>query len=111
MEKPGEAPKVSREVLLGLLRAALRPSRISLVEVRRLLRVAVALGYNAVELYREASESRPETYDPPPPLVEVLPRDLPREKQLDLRLGAILAKTKPRSRDLKAVTTSRSKKP
>ena len=82
-----EEPKVSREFLVGMLKAALRPSRIDLVEVRRLLRVALLQGLNPVELYQEALQGRPEVYDSPPQLVELLPRELAREKQLDLQSG------------------------
>lgn len=99
----GERPRLSREFLLGQLRAALRPSRISLVEVRRLLRVAVLMGYNAAELYEEASAGRPETYGPVPLLVRVLPRDLPKEARLDLTVGKVMTSRSPSPRDLKAV--------
>lgn len=103
-ETPKPEPKPSREFLLGQLRAALRPSRISLEEVRRLLRVAVALGYDPVALYQEAASDRPEVYDPVPLLASVLPRDLPKEERLDLSLGKVLTRRSPSSRDLKAVT-------
>lgn len=100
-QKPRGRP--SRAYLVGMLRVALRPSRISLVEVRRLLRVASALGYDPVAMYQEAASSRPEVYDPPPLLASVLPRDLPRESRLDLSLGKVLTRRSPSSRDLKAV--------
>ena len=103
MPNPGEEPRLSKDFLLGQLRAALRPSRISVAEVRRLLRVASEMGYNPVELYREAVKGRPEAYDPPPLLTELLPKDAPKEVQLDLALGKVLSR--------KASTESEPSKP
>lgn len=99
MASPGEEPKVSREYLLGQLRAALRPSRVSLAEVRRVLRLIVYYGYPPVEMYHEALQSRPDNYDPPPLLAEVLPKDLPKESQLDVARGEVLTKRKPPGSD------------
>jgi hypothetical protein len=90
MANPGETP--SKQFLLGQLRACLRPSRIDLVEVRRLLRAIVASGFNPVELWNEALRTRPDVYDPPPAIVSLLPEDLPREKQWDAALGEVLVK-------------------
>jgi hypothetical protein len=50
------------------------------------------MGYNPVELYREAVKGRPDSYDPPPLLTELLPKDAPKEVQLDMTLGKVLAK-------------------
>ena len=107
MAETGETPKPrgrpSRAFLVGMLGAALRPRRISLVEVRRLLRVAAALGYDPVAMYQEAASGRPDVYDPPPLLASVMPRDLPKEARLDLSLGKVLTRRSPSSRDLKRV--------
>ena len=92
MANPGDGPKVSRGFLLGILRAALRPSRIEVAEVRKVLRAAEAMGYNPVEMYQEALETRPDNYAPPPLLKSVLPADLPKEKQFDAALGEVLQK-------------------
>ena len=93
MASPGEEqqqPRVSRGFLLGILRAALRPSRIDLAEVRKVLQVASVMGYSPVELYQEALQERPDNYAPPPLLKDVLPGDLPLEKQFDTALGEVL---------------------
>ena len=84
--------KLSRGFLLGMLRAALRVARIDVGEVRKLLRVAAHEGYNPVELYQEAVKGRPDNFDPPPLLAELLPRDVPREKVLDTAVGEVLTK-------------------
>jgi hypothetical protein len=86
----GEGPKISRGFLLGILRAALRPSRVDLAEVKKVLRVIVVQGYDPVAMYREAVKDRPENYEPVPLLPSLLPPQLPREVQLDLRLGNVL---------------------
>ena len=92
MSEQPEQPKVSRGFLLGILRAALRPSRIEVGEVRKVLLAAKAMGYNPVELYQEAVRDRPDSYEPPPLLAAVLPGDLPLEKQFDSALGEVLQK-------------------
>jgi hypothetical protein len=84
--------KLSRSFLLGMLRAALRPARVDVGEVRKLLRVVVMEGYNPVEMYREAVASRPENFDPPPLLADLLPKDVRREKVLDTAVGEVLEK-------------------
>jgi hypothetical protein len=108
----GREPQLSREFLLGQLKAALRPSQVSLDEVRRLLRVIALMGYNVAEMYMEAAEDRPEVYDPVPLLAKVAPKESVGEKhkELDLSRGEVGVKPKPTSQDLKAVTSPRVSK-
>jgi hypothetical protein len=87
-EKVGEK-RVSRGFLLGLLRAALRPARIEVSEVKKLLKVASLMGYNPVALYNEAVAGRPDEYEKPPLLASLLPHDVPKQKQLDLARGEV----------------------
>lgn len=87
-----DATQLSREYLLGLLRAALRPSRIDPDEVRKVLRLIKAAGKDPVGLYREAMRSRPEAFDAPPLLASLLGKDVPKDKQLDLQVGETLSK-------------------
>ena len=86
---------LSESFLLGILKAALRPSRIDLEEVKKVLRTISLSGFDPVKLYQEAVADRPEAFDPPPLLANLLPRHLPKEKQLDLQLGEILSKKQP----------------
>jgi hypothetical protein len=104
--------RVSRGFLLGQLRAALRPARIEVAEVRRILRVASLMGYAPVALYNEAVAGRPDEYDKPPSLVALLPRDVPKTKQLDLTLGEVRKGRKPNTKDLsnKSTSSGREKK-
>ncbi len=99
MENSGDGTfGLSREYLLGQLRAALRPSRIDLVELRRVLKLIVWEGYNPVELWNEALLARPDNYDPPPLLEDVLPPDEPKEKVLDMQAGESLQPAQETSR-------------
>ena len=106
-DRAGGEPKLSREFLLGQLKAALRPSQVSLNEVRRLLRVIALMGYNVAEMYMEAAEDRPEVYDPVPLLTKVAPKESVGEKhkELDLSQGEVAVAPKPSPRDLKALTS------
>ena len=70
-ERVGEGRKVSKGYLLGLLKEALPAHRINVGRVKRVLKLIVAQGYNAVELYREALKGRPPEWDTPPLLGEV----------------------------------------
>lgn len=99
--------RLPKDYLLGVLRAALRPSRIERDEVRKVLKLISLQGYNPVELYREALRDRPDNYEAPPKLVQLLPRDLPKEKQLDAALGEVLRRrslTKKQRESLKPRT-------
>lgn len=60
-------------MMLGQVRAALRPSRVDVVELREVLMTAEELGFDAASLYLEAKEARPLEYEPAPPLAGVLP--------------------------------------
>lgn len=57
---------VSESFVLGLLKAALPAYRIDLSKLKLVLRLAVALGYDPVLLYRKALEGRPEEWEEPP---------------------------------------------
>lgn len=101
MEQDDEEPKLSRDFLVGMLRAALRPRRINSAEVRKVLRAIVWAGYRPYELWKEALMQRPDNYDPPPLFAEVMPKDMPREEHLDLQEGETLVKQQgpePRSK-------------
>jgi hypothetical protein len=111
MESPGETqPRVSREFLLGILKAALRPERIEMSEVKKVLLAAQAMGYDPTKLYLEAVEDRPEAYAPPPLLKQVLPSDLPLEKQYDSALGVVLQKRKAATQGLSSASKPSTKK-
>jgi hypothetical protein len=60
-----ELKKVSEEFVLGLLRAALPSFRIDYRQVRLVLKIAVACGYNPSSLYRRACEGRAENWEKP----------------------------------------------
>ena len=74
MQEERAAPSPPRDLVLGQVRAALRPSRIDPVEVREVLLGAKSLGFEPSELYLEAQENRPERYERVPSLSQVLPQ-------------------------------------
>jgi hypothetical protein len=74
---------VSREFLLGLLKAALPPHQISLRKVRMVLKLAVASGVDPSELYRAAIEGRPEDWDVPPALDVAVSREVENSPPLE----------------------------
>lgn len=84
--------KLSRSFLLGMLRSALRVARIDVAEVRKLLRAISVEGYDPVKMYREAVRGRPEGFDPPPLLADLLPQDVGKEKVLDTAVGEVMQK-------------------
>ncbi len=78
---------VPRELVLGQVRAALRPSRLDPVEVREVLLTAAKLGHDPASIYAEALKNRPAGLDPAPPLTKVVPSEFlkrrtdPREEE------------------------------
>ena len=91
---------------MGQLKAALRPARIEVAEVRKLLRVASLMGYDPVALYNAAVAGRPDEYEKPPSVTALMPRDVPKRKQLDLTLGEVRKGRKPNTKDLSSKSTS-----
>ena len=67
---------ISKELALGQVRAALRPTLLDPVEVREVLLGLLSMGHDAAALYLEATMNRPQEYQPPPPLTKVLPLSL-----------------------------------
>ena len=71
-----ELQAVPRDLVLGQVRAALRPSNVDPVEVREVLLTALSLGYDPSDLYLQAVRERPKQYEPAPPLSKVLPSEV-----------------------------------
>lgn len=65
-----------KEAWLGQVRAALPPQNLDPVEIREVLVAAAEAGLDPSDLYLSAVRSRPDEYDPAPPLSEVLPKSL-----------------------------------
>ena len=87
-ERVGEGKRVSERHLFTLLKAALPAQRISASKVQRILKLAASQGYNAARMYRRAMEGRPDHWEKPPPLGQLMhgkpqkaPKDLPEAKK------------------------------
>lgn len=78
--KPGSRqeppPGVPRDMLLGQVKASLRPTRLDVAEIREVLLAALSLGYDPSDLYLQALQSRPPELGPAPPLDKVLPQEV-----------------------------------
>lgn len=68
--------EVSKELVLGSVKAALRPFNPDPVEVRESLLGALKLGFDPSDLYLQAVHDRPPEWDPAPPLVKVVPENV-----------------------------------
>lgn len=89
-----ENVQVSKDVALGSVKQALRPSNVDKVEVREALLGALRLGFDPAELYLRAVQARPKEWEEAPSLSAVLPANVFQYLD-DLEEGILDAQARP----------------